>query len=114
METRGPESYTLELLLRPTSTKSASTILAVDTPTRPRELLLRQRPDGLVVTHDDSVENDRTQSITFYRASESREVIYPERLFWGTRRWNITPGQGKAPLSVTSLQKAQTARFVTR
>ena len=68
VETRGPESYTLELLLRPASTKSASTILALDTPTRPRELLVRQWTDGLVVTHDDTVENDRTQSITFYVA----------------------------------------------
>ena len=72
VETRGPESYTLELLLRPAGTKSASTILALDTPTRPRELLVRQSTDGLVVTHDETVENDRTQSITFYVAQVFR------------------------------------------
>src|SRR5438309_2734342 len=72
VETRAPESYTLELLLRPAGTKSASTILALDTPTRPRELLVRQSTDGLVVTHDETVENDRTQSITFYVAQVFR------------------------------------------
>ena len=59
------ESYSLELLLRPASTKSAYTILAFYTPTRPRQLLVRQWTDGLLVTHDATVENDRTRTIKF-------------------------------------------------
>src|ERR1019366_2494153 len=59
------ESYSLELLLRPASTKSAYTILAFYTPTRPRQLLVRQWRDGLLVTHDAAVENDNTRTIKF-------------------------------------------------
>jgi len=68
--TRGPlrpvdteaESFSLELLLRPASTRSAYTILAFYTPTRPRQLLVRQWTDGLLlVTHDAAVENDKTK-----------------------------------------------------
>jgi VanZ family protein len=64
-ETQGAESYTLELLLRPASTKSVYTILAFDTPTRPRQLLVRQWTDGLLVTHEAAVEDDRTKTIKF-------------------------------------------------
>ncbi len=59
------ESYSLELLLRPTSTRSTYTILAFYTPTRPRQLLVRQWTDGLLVTHDAAVENDKTKTIKF-------------------------------------------------
>lgn len=59
------ESYSLELLLRPASTRSAYTILAFYTPTRPRQLLVRQWTDGLLVTHDAAVENDKTKTIKF-------------------------------------------------
>ncbi len=59
------ESYSLELLLQPASTKSLYTILAFYTPTRPRQLLVRQWTDGLLVTHDASVENDKTRTIKF-------------------------------------------------
>ena len=59
------ESYSLELLLRPASTRSAYTILAFYTPTRARQLLVRQWTDGLLVTHDATVENDKTKTIKF-------------------------------------------------
>lgn len=59
------ESYSLELLLRPASTKSLYTILAFYTPTRSTQLLVRQWTDGLLVTHDAAVENDKTKTIKF-------------------------------------------------
>jgi len=59
------ESCSLELLLRPASTRSVYTILAFYTPTRPRQLLVRQWRDGLLVTHDAAVENDKTRTIKF-------------------------------------------------
>lgn len=64
-ETNGKESYTLELLLRPASTRSVYTILAFDTPDPPKQLLVRQWKDSLLVTHDSSIESDRTQTIKF-------------------------------------------------
>jgi len=74
--TQGTESYTLELLLRPASTKSAYTILAFYTPTRPAQLLVRQWTDGLLVTHDAAVERDRTKTIKF----DVDHVFRPGRL----------------------------------
>lgn len=59
------ESYSLELLLRPASTRSAYTILAFYTPTGSRQLLVRQWTDGLLVTHDAAVDNDKTRAIKF-------------------------------------------------
>ncbi|MBZ5690210.1 MAG: VanZ family protein [Acidobacteriia bacterium] len=65
-ETSRPESYTLELLLRPASIKSSQTILAFYSPIRARQLLVRQWTDGLLVTHDASVEHDMTGTVKFY------------------------------------------------
>jgi VanZ family protein len=58
-------SYSLELLLRPASTKSVYTILAFYGPTRPRQFMVRQWTDGLLVTLDATVEHDRTRTIKF-------------------------------------------------
>jgi VanZ like family/Concanavalin A-like lectin/glucanases superfamily len=77
-ETNGTESYTLELLLRPSSTKSVYTILAFDTPNPPKQLLVRQWKDSLLVTHDSSVESDRTQTIKF----DVDHVFHPGRLVY--------------------------------
>ncbi len=63
-ETQATESYTLELLLRPATTKSACTILAFYT-ARSRLLLVRRYKDGLLVTHDARVESDPDNSIKF-------------------------------------------------
>jgi len=75
-ETPGAESHTLELLLQPASTKWVYTILAFDTPTRPRQLLVRQWTDGLLVTHDEAVEHDGTKTIKF----DVDHVFRPGRL----------------------------------
>jgi len=64
-ETKAAESYTLELLLGPDSVKSSHTILAFYAPTRPRQFLVRQWRDGLLVTHDADVEHDKTKTIKF-------------------------------------------------
>jgi VanZ like family/Concanavalin A-like lectin/glucanases superfamily len=77
-ETNGKESYSLELLLRPTSTKSVYTILAFDTPNPPKQLLVRQWKDSLLVTHDSSVESDRTQTIKL----DVDHVFHPGRLVY--------------------------------
>ena len=58
-------SYSLELLLRPASTESMHTILAFYVPARPRQFMVRQWTDGLLVTHDASVDSDRTKTIKF-------------------------------------------------
>ncbi len=60
------ESCSLELLLRPASTRAAHTILAFYTPTSPRQLLVRQWTEGLVVAHDAAVKNGKTKTIEFY------------------------------------------------
>lgn len=65
IESHGTESYTLELLLRPASRKTMYTILGFDVPNGTRELLVRQWRDSLLVTHDASVESDRTKTIKF-------------------------------------------------
>ncbi len=64
-DTKAAESYTLELLLSPDSVKSVHTILAFYAPTRPRQFLVRQWTDGLLVTHDAAVEHDKTTTIKF-------------------------------------------------
>jgi VanZ like family len=58
-------SYSLELLLRPASTKSSYAILAIYAPTRPKQLLVRQWTDDLLVTHDATVDRDRTRTMKF-------------------------------------------------
>lgn len=51
-ETEARESCSLELLLRPASTESMYTILSFYTPDNPRQFLVRQWTDGLLVSHD--------------------------------------------------------------
>jgi hypothetical protein len=48
----GGQGCTLELLLRPTVIKSVYTILSFYTPNNPRQFLVRQWTDGLLVSHD--------------------------------------------------------------
>lgn len=69
-ETEGPESFAVELLLRPATTKSVSTntILAFDTPTPSTELLLRQWTDGLAISHEEATEHDGTKTTEVYVA----------------------------------------------
>lgn len=59
------ESYSLELLLRPATTDSSYSILAFYSPTQPKQLLVRQWTDGLLVTHDATVDRDKTRTIKF-------------------------------------------------
>jgi VanZ family protein len=58
-------SCSLELLLRPASTESAYTILAFYARTRTRQFMVRQWTDGLIVTHDATVDSDKTRTIKF-------------------------------------------------
>jgi hypothetical protein len=53
------QSCTLELLLRPVAVKSLYTILSFYTPNHPRQFLVRQWTDGLLVSHD--VADDRNK-----------------------------------------------------
>lgn len=64
-ETSATEAYTLELLLRPASVRSSYTILGVYAPTRPRQFLVCQWTDGLLVTHNADVDRDKTRTIKF-------------------------------------------------
>jgi VanZ family protein len=75
-ETDAPESYSLELLLRPASAESYYTILSIYAPTRPKQFLVRQWTDGLLVTHDAGVNRDRTRTIKF----DVDHVFRPGRL----------------------------------
>lgn len=75
-ETQAAESYSLELLIRPANTKSTHPILAFYTPTRAKQLMVRQYQDGLVVTHDAAAWSDTTQTIAFYMG----HVFRPHRL----------------------------------
>ena len=59
------ESYSVELLLRPASTNSSYSILAFYRPTQPRQLLVRQWTDGLLVSKDATVDRDNTRTIKF-------------------------------------------------
>lgn len=65
VEAGGSESYSLELLLRPASTRSVHTILAFYTSTGPRQFMVRQWRDGLLVTHNAAVESDKSRTIKF-------------------------------------------------
>ncbi len=51
-ETRARQSCTLELLFKPASIESAYTILSFYTPNNPKQFLVRQWTDGLLVSHD--------------------------------------------------------------
>ena len=51
-ETEATESCSLEVLLRPTDTQSVYTILGFYTPNDPRQFLVRQWTDGLLVSQD--------------------------------------------------------------
>ena len=64
-EIKGTESYTVELLLRPARTRSASTIMAVYKADSSKQFLVRQWSDGLIATHDASVDSDSTRTIKF-------------------------------------------------
>jgi VanZ family protein len=75
-ETQATDAYSLELLVRPAGTKSVSTILTFYVPTRPHQFLVRQYKDGLLVTHDASVESDRTKTIKF----DVDRIFHPEKL----------------------------------
>jgi hypothetical protein len=58
-ENQTQQSCTLELLLRPAAVKSLYTILSFYTPNHPRQFLVRQWTDGLLVSHD--VADDRNK-----------------------------------------------------
>lgn len=73
---QGTESYTLELLLRPAGTRSDHTILAFYTSTQPKQFLVRQWRDGLLVAHDAAVESDKSRTIKF----DVNQVFHPGRL----------------------------------
>jgi hypothetical protein len=64
-EDQAKESFTLELLLQPANVESVHTILGFYTPLDPKQLLVRQWRDGLLVTHDAAVEHDKTKRIKF-------------------------------------------------
>ena len=49
---QGAEWCTLEIFLRPADTESLYTILSFYTPSNPKQFLLRQWTDGLLVSHD--------------------------------------------------------------
>jgi hypothetical protein len=57
------ESYTIDLMVRPTTIKSISTIVTFYVATHPRQLLVQQYQDGLLVTHDASIEHDDKRTI---------------------------------------------------
>lgn len=59
-EVAGQGPFTLELLLRPASIQSSYTILAFYSPGNPKEFLVRQWTDGLLVSH--SVGNSKTRT----------------------------------------------------
>jgi VanZ family protein len=57
------DSYTIELALTPTGSHSSRTILGFYVPGRARQLLVRQYHDGLLITHNTSIERDPTRTI---------------------------------------------------
>lgn len=59
------DSYTLELYVRPSAVRGSYTILGFYCPGRPRQLLVRQYFDGLLVTHDARIDRDPTRTIKF-------------------------------------------------
>ncbi|MGB8914519.1 MAG: VanZ family protein [Candidatus Sulfotelmatobacter sp.] len=59
----GPGSCSLELLLKPADTQSFYTILGFYTPSNPKQFLVRQWTDGLIVSHDVvGAKNDRRRA----------------------------------------------------
>jgi VanZ family protein len=63
-ETEAKASCSLELLLRPASVESAYTILAFYVPKNPRQFVMRQYKDGLLVTRD-VVSQSKLKTIKF-------------------------------------------------
>jgi len=76
LQSEGADTYTLELLLKPATTRSSHTVLAIYTPIRPRRFLVRQWRDGLLVTHNAAVESDKSRTIKF----DVDHVFHPGRL----------------------------------
>ncbi len=58
-------SYSIELLVRPARIRRSHTILGFYRSGRPKQLLVRQYTDGLLVNHDASVDRDRTRTVKF-------------------------------------------------
>jgi len=75
-KTKDSQSYTFELLLRPANIRSSGTIVSFYNPMLSRQLQAWQWRNGLVVTHDASVESDNTQTIEFF----VDHVLYPAKL----------------------------------
>jgi VanZ family protein len=63
-ETNTRHSYSLELLVRPASWKSG-TILGFYDASRPKQLLLVQYGEDLLVTHDEAIQSDITRTSKF-------------------------------------------------
>jgi VanZ family protein len=63
-ETHSMHSYSLELLVRPASWKSG-TILGFYNASRPKQLLLVQYGEDLLVTHDEAIQSDITRTSKF-------------------------------------------------
>jgi VanZ family protein len=59
------KSCTLELLLRPATVGVSDTILAFYVPNNPKQLLIRQWTDGLLVSHESLDANGKTRGIKF-------------------------------------------------
>ena len=59
------KSCSLELLLRPASVGVSDTILAFYVPNNPKQLLIRQWTDGLLVNHESVDANGKTRGIKF-------------------------------------------------
>jgi len=70
------DSYSVEVLLRPASVKRDYTILGFHNPTRTKQLLVKQWTDGLLVTHDASVDRDGTGTIKF----DVNHAFVPDKL----------------------------------
>jgi hypothetical protein len=64
-ENQAKDSCTLELLLQPASVESVYTISSFYTLHAPKQFLVRQWKDGLLVTHDAAIEHDKTKTIKF-------------------------------------------------
>src|SRR5271165_6139537 len=58
----GNDSATVEILLRPAGMDSLHTILGFYGPNNPRQLLLRQLEDGLLVLHDNVDPRDKVKT----------------------------------------------------
>jgi hypothetical protein len=59
------QSYAVELLVRPATTRGSHTILGFYSPGRPAQFLVRQYLDGLLVTHDARFDRDPSRTIKF-------------------------------------------------